>query len=268
MSIRVNNQFVNRLFVYYTYTQQEKQIEFYSAKTYFKSVNIYGETFQNEGREYFTLEIADLKTVSNNPTHINANKRKNSLFVVLNAKEGSYSLYIPSTAVKKWEIVENKKEYREGCVSVSYDNRLTLGEQIKVKTLDTEAHFERGDEPINNNLPRSVRNIEEELTNAREKLPLFDNEKHRKNRERYINLLEEKKKAGYKYLVYCHNSVPVTTDNITLLACVDHYEKSKEYIKIEKLTEELKTINRNWSILDTQDLLKRYKLTKKRSAKK
>ena len=254
--------------IVYTDNQSEKEIEFYGAKTYFKSVNLYGETYQAED-DYFTLEIDSLKIVRNNPTHINASKRRSDIFIVLFPYDHRRNaLYVPRSALKDWSVEDRKEEYRKGCISVCCDSRFIFGENIKVKTLTAKAYFAKPTDPADKNHREEVKRIDDEIEKTRSHISFFKGEKHRQARERYLALLEEKKRAGFEYLVYSYANEEVTTDNIRLLAPVDHYEKTAEYIKAEKLTKEMQTINKRWTIYNTLDLLERYKLTKKRSAKK
>ena len=81
-------------------------------------------------------------------------------------------------------------------------------------------------------------------------------------KKRVIALYESKLKEGYKYIVFRYRCKPTQANYIILYNCVDHYEKTKEYIKLEKLTEQLKNYCDRWTIQDTERLLKDYKLTK------
>lgn len=253
--------------IIYTDNQSEKAIEFYEAKTYFNAVNLYGETYQSE-QNYLTLEIDNLKIVRNNPTHINASKRRNDLFILSSNDYRQTALYIPRSALKDLSVEERKTEDRKGCFSVHYDSLLTFGENIKVKTTTAKAYFAKPTDPADKNHHEEIKSIDDEIEKTRSHISFFKGEKHRQARERYLALLEEKKRAGFGYLVYQYGSVEVTTDNLRLFAYIDHYEKTAEYIKAEKLTKEMQTINGRWTIYNTLDLLERYKLTKKRSAKK
>jgi hypothetical protein len=253
--------------IIYTDNQNENAIEFYEAKTYFSSVNLYGETYQSES-DYLTLEIDNLKIVRNNPTHINASKRRKDLFILASNDYQQTALYIPRSALKDLSVEERKTEDRKGCLSVHYDSLLTFGENIKVKTITAKAYFAKPTDQADKNHREEIKRIDDEIEKTRSHMSFFKGEKHRQARERYLALLEEKKRAGFEYLVYQYGSVEVTTDNLRLFGYVDHYEKSAEYIKAEKLTKELQTINERWTIYNTLDLLERYKLTKKRSAKK
>lgn len=75
----------------------------------------------------------------------------------------------------------------------------------------------------------------------------------------FTSWTKEKRRIVYKY-----RCIDVISDNLTFYNCVDHYEKSKEYIAAEKLTEEIKKICSSWYIYNTLELLKSYKITKKR----
>lgn len=246
--------------IIYTDDGAERILEFCNAKTFYNSVNLYGETYQSE-TNYLSVEIASLKNAKSN--QINACKRRGDIFTACE------SLYLPTSAYKSLTIEDKRKEYRKGCVSVFPVYHLTFdGELIQIKTKTLKSYFAKGDEPLEKDFHTEVKNLDEEVKESLDILAHYENEKLRQKKERYISLLAKKKSEGYKYLVYVHNSVPVTTDYLVLSGYVDHYEKSKEYQKTERLTEELKTINERWSIYDTEELLKRFTLTKKRSVKK
>ena len=266
--MKVNDYYQTNKIIFYNNTngeQTERIINPYNTKTFFNSVNIYGDTYLNSS-DYFNIIIEELKPVKNQDTHINASKRRNDYFIVLEKGTLQGVLYLPLSVVKEWTTKERKEERpsASGCVCVSYDDYLIFNKEIKITTKDTKVFFARGSDPIDRNYREDLQNIDDELQKAREHESLFKSDKIREAKKRYIALLEQKKKDGFDYIVYQYRCISVITDNLTFYNCVDHYEKSKDYIAAEKLTEEIKKICGSWYISNTLELLKSYKITKKR----
>ena len=158
--------------------------------------------------------------------------------------------------------ITNKKDMRgDGCINVSYDDKIVFDSDIKIICKNSKSYFAKGDDPA----PKSHCDIEL-ITD------LIAKEQERYNKypsvfyssKKLIDLYEEQLKQDKKYRVFEYRCEERNYNYLMLYNCVDHYEKTPEYIKAEKLTEELKSICSHWDVCDTLKLLKKYKLTKKR----
>lgn len=266
--MKVNDYYQTNKVIFYNSTtgeETERVINPYKTKTFFNSVNIYGETYRHNNDD-FIIKIEKLKPAKNQESHINASKRRNDYFIVLEKGTLNGVLYLPLSVVKEWKTEEEKEERpsASGCVCVSYNDYVIFNEDIKIATKDSKVYFAKGSDPIDRRYREDLKNIDEELQKAKETKSFFKSEEHRTKKDRYISLLESKKAQGFDYVVYQYRCIDVITDNLVFYGCVDHYEKSKEYIKAEKLTEELKKICSSWYIGYTLELLKHYNITKKR----
>ena len=241
----------------------------YNSKAFFPSVNIYGEPIEMYD-DYYKISVPDLVECKNNPVHIKAKQKQGCIFVVWTAdKYGSVygTLYIPMSAIISHDILEEKKDVQgRGCTCVSYNDKLVLDpKKIQLHCKDSVHYFAKGSDPA----PDSrcdLEDLHEELKKCREyleKYPTINPE----NRRRYIALLEQKIADGFTYKVSQYRCIDMVADYWVLYNCVDHYEKTPEYVKLEKLTDQLKKINKHWSEDNTVRLLASFKLTKKRGAK-
>lgn len=249
--------------------ETEKTINPYNSKAFFPSVNIYGEPIEIYD-DYYKISVPDLVECKNNPTHIKSKEKRGLIFVVwVVDKYGSVygSLYIPRTAVLSCETLTEKTDHQgRGCVCVSYNDKLVLDStKIQLICQDSRHYFAKGDD-IAPDGRCDFEDIAEELEKTRQfmkKYPQISQE----NRARYCALLEDKLAQGYKYRVSHYRCITTVADYWVLYNCVDHYEKTPEYVKLEKLTNQLKAINKHWDENDTVRLLAQFKLTKKRGAK-
>lgn len=258
---------ITNIILYSGNTETQKTINPYNAKAFFNSKNIFNETIESYD-DYFKIIIDNLAECINSEKHINANKKRNNIFVVwVRGKYGDVngSLYIPFNKVITHEIIEEKKDMRgDGCINVSYNDKIVFAPDIKIICLDSETYFAKGEEPIKNQF-ENITELEECIEKETERTKKYSNLFH--NRERLLNLYREKMQQGYKYKVFNYRAIETNYKYLVLYNCVDHYEKSESYIKAEKLTEQLKKINSHWGIDDTIKLLKSYKLTKTRTKK-
>ena len=255
---------IRTLVLYGANIESEKEINPYNAKAFFESENIFKENVIAYD-DYFKIVIDSLIECSANPTHINAKKRNNKIFVVW--RVGKYggvngSLYIPFSKVIKHEVIEEKKDMRgDGCINVSYNDKIVFDNDIKIICKNSKSYFAKSGDPIPNESRYNVEDLEELIkheTERAQKYPaIFKN-------DRLLKLYNEQLKQGKKYRVFEYRCEDRNYQYLMLYNCVDHYEKSKEYIKAEKLTEEIKKINNKWDVDDTIKLLKLFRLTKKR----
>ena len=262
--------FYKKIIFYANDNDQEmtRELNPYKVKAFYTSIDIYGDNYGTSS-DYLDIEIKGLILCNNNPQHINAKKRKNTIFIVLEAGTIEGVLYVPFNQVKTHEIEEQKEDYQgRGCVRVSYNDKITFFNSVKVFVRDNRAYFTKGDTPTPQNVRYDVESIEEKLNDLETKKPYFDNEERQRARAKLKALYQSKIKEGFAYIVYEFGYKWTEANYITFYNCVDHYEKSQEYIKLERLTKDLQAINERWSESDTSQLLKRYKLTKKRTTKK
>lgn len=255
---------INTIVLYGANLETVKEINPYNAKAFFTSKDIFGEDTEMYD-DYFHIIIENLMECKNFSTHINKQKKNNNIFVVwVRGKYGdiSGSLYIPFSKVLLHDVIEEKKDYyNNGCVNVSYNDKIIFNEEIKIICKDSEIYFAKPTDQIKNQ-HENIIDIDECITKETERAQKYPNVFH--NCERLIDLYKSKKEQGYKYRVFNYRANEKEYNYLMLYNCVDHYEKSAEYAKAEKLTEEIKKINNHWGIDDTIKLLKVFKLTKKR----
>lgn len=258
-----------RTFVIYDQEQneQERTINPYNSKAFFNSVDIYGEPLEIYD-DYYSIFVPDLVECKNNPTHIKAKEKKGLIFVVwVVDKYGSVygALYIPTNAIKSHEIIEEKRDMQgRGCVCVSYNDKIVFdSEKIKIECRDSKYFFAKGSDPIPESGRADVVDLREELEKSQEHLEKYLTLNPEK-RAKYIELLKQKIAEGYEYRVSQYRCTSTSANYLILYNCVDHYEKSADYIKLEKLTNQIRAINKHWGEDDTLKLLAIFKLTKKR----
>lgn len=241
-----------------------KEINPYNTKAFFTSKNIFNENVESYD-DYYKIIIENLIECANNPKHISAKKKNNNIFIVW--VRGKYSdingvLYIPFNKVILHEVITNKKDMRgDGCVNVSYDDKIIFDNDIKIICKDSDIYFAKPTDQIKSHY-ENITDIDECIAKEKERIQKYKNLFH--NCERLIELYESKKAQGYKYKVFNYRAIEKEYNYLMFYNCVDHYEKSAEYIKAEKLTESIKEINNKWDVDDTIKLLKLFKLTKKR----
>jgi len=251
--MKVNNNNGVKMVIYDNAKETTKALNPYATKALFESVNIYGEKYPASD-DYFSIIIDDLKQVRKN--HIEANKKRNICFICDNL------LYLPACKVVNIEIKENRKEYRAGCISISYDEIITFSEDIKIIVKDSETAFKKKSDPAGDNR-EEVKSIAEELQKAKEAKPLFN-----KNKDRYINLLEEKQKAGFDYIIFAYRVFEKTTNKIYFSNPVSREEKSKEYLHAEKVQKVLNDCvykNNQLSIYEVLAILKKCNVSIKKA---
>lgn len=255
---------IRKIVIYGGTVEKEKEINPYNAKAFFQSKNLFNETVESYD-DYFKIIIDDLIECNANPVHINAKKKNNKIFVVwVCGKYGDVNgvLYVPFSKILKHEIIEQKKDMRgDGCINVSYNDKIVFTDDIKIICKDSEIYFAKPSDPIKNQ-HEEIAEIDELIEKERERIEKYKNLFDKS--ERLINLYEQKKQEGYKYKVFNYRAIDKNYNYLMLYNCVDHYEKTPEYIKAEKLTEQIKKICSHWDVDDTVKLLKSYKLTKKR----
>lgn len=213
----------------------------------YKTLNVFGEPY-NWTENHPNLIIDDLKKVNRN--HIEANKRKGVNFYTYDDK-GELILYINKSMIEKIEELTEKKEYRKGDVSVQYNTLLTFKENI-VLVNEMNTKFVKADDPAEPNYYGSIKEIEEVIKDFRKST--------RAGTDKRIKSYQDKLKQGYKYIIY-----PITkknTNQLKIVRYVDHHEKTQERLEFEAINRELEKINSHWSEYHTEELLKRFKLTR------
>jgi len=248
------------------YNDQEetiKSISPYISRVYFKDTDIFGDTITNS-EDYYSIEVEGLLTCNNNPKHITAKKRRSECFIVLEPSTLEGVLYIPFNKVKTHEVQEVKKDYQNrGCVSVSHNDLMTFDDSVKLYAKASRHSFVKGSDPA----PRGnydADRIDERLEKLKNNpSPFLKRDPQRQ--ERLIALYEQKLAEGFDYIVWEYRCEWKKADSILFEGCVERYEKSPEYIKLEKLTNDLQTINSRWDMDDTIQLLKKFNITKKRN---
>ena len=255
---------IRTLVFYGVNIKSEKEINPYNAKAFFTTKNLFNEELESFD-DYFKIIISNLVECKNINTHINKQKKNNNIFVVwVRGKYGDIngSLYIPFSKVINHEVIEEKKDMRgDGCINVSYNDKIVFDNDIKIICNDSEIYFAKPTDQINNQHEKII-DIDECITEETERAQKYPDVFH--NCERLIELYKSKKEQGYKYRVFNYRAIEKNYNYLMLYNCVDHYEKSAEYIKAEKITADFKKICDRWGVDDTIKLLKIYKLTKKR----
>lgn len=268
MKINKYSNDVRTLVFYSENNEKEQSINPYNSKAFFDTTNMLGDSITSYD-DYYKIIISDLVECSNNQTHIKAKQKKGLCFVVWVAgKYGDVNgvLYIPFNKVKSHEIIEEKDDQRgDGCICVSYNDKIVFDDSIKIVCCDSEHYFLKGSDPL--------RNSNDDFTSigdciAKEEEHLQKYPTLYENAQRLIELYKEKQAQGFEYRCFSYRSINKDYKYLMLYNCVDHYEKTSEYVKAEKLTEEIKKINKNWGVDDTIKLLKAFKLTRKRTTKK
>lgn len=256
---------IRKVIIYNGAAETTKEINPYNIKAFYDSKNIFDEPTEGSD-DYPKVIINNLIECANNEKHINAKKKNNYIFVVW--VRGKYCgavdgvLYVPANKIKSHEVLTNKKDMRgDGCVNVSYDDKIIFNDEIKIVCKDSEVYFAKGDEPIKNHF-ESITDLDECIEKETERAEKYPSLFH--NAERLLTLYKEKKEQGYKYKVFNYRAIEKEYNYLIFYNCVDHYEKTAEYIKAEKMTEDIKRINKHWDVDDTIKLLKLFKLTKKR----
>lgn len=238
-----------------------REINPYNSKAFYTSKNIFDEAIEAYD-DYFKIVIDSVIECNNNEKHINAKKRKKLIFVVWVANKYGFvygSLYIPNEKIIMHEVLEDKKDYHgDGCFSVSYNDKIIFNNEIKIICKDSKAFFARGSDPaIDNAAVTLINELIDTETNRRIKYPnLFHNS------DRLIDLYNQKKKEGFDYRVFQYRVLDVNYNYVVFYNCVNHYEKTKEYIKLEKLTNEIKKCCDKWDIDNTKKLITSFKLIK------
>lgn len=264
--MKINN-FVNQIntiILYGANLETTKEINPYNTKAFFTTKNIFNEDTESYD-DYFKIIIENLIECKNIPTHINKQKKNDNIFVVwVRGKYGDINgaLYIPFSKVILHDVIEEKKDLRgDGCINVSYNDKIIFNNEIKIICKDSEIYFAKPTDQIKNQYEKII-DIDECIAKETERAQKYPNVFH--NCERLIELYKSKKEQGYKYRVFNYRAIEKNYNYVMFYNCVDHYEKSTEYTKAEKLTEEIKKINNKWDVDDTIKLLKSFKLTKKR----
>lgn len=251
----LNNHNGLKLVIYNNESQSEKALNPYTTKAIYKTLNIYDEKVETS-KDYFDFEIDNLKEVRKN--HIEANKKRNICFIC------DKTLYIPVCKVLNIETIETRKEYKKGCISISYDEIITFSEDIKIIVNDSVVYFAKKTDKCRYN-NEDIKSISEELQKAKETKLLFAGSETK--REKYIKLLEEKQKAGFDYLVFAYNVEKTTGEKVYFSNPVSKYEKSKEYIHAEKVQEALNKCiykNNQLSIYEVLSILEKCNISIKR----
>lgn len=257
-----------KIIFYSEQIEEKKPLNPYQAKAFFNSVDIFGDDIEMSD-DNFNIFVKELVPCCNNPQHINAKKRKNAVFIVLERGTLQGVLYIPFNKVKAHEVIEDKKDYQgRGCVCVCYNDKIIFDDSIKVYAKDSRSYFSKGSDPIPQGVRYECENLREKVEELEKKKSYFINEKATQRLERLKALYLQKIDDGFDHITFEYKYKTLEADYIVLYGFVDHYEKSPEYLKLERLTNELKTICDRWDESDTVELLKRYKLTKKRTSKK
>lgn len=258
---------ITNIVLYSGNTETQKNINPYNAKAFFNSKNIFNESIESYD-DYFKIVVENLTECANSERHINANKKRNNIFVVwVRGKYGEVdgSLYIPFNKVIFHEVIEDKKDMRgDGCINVSYNDKIVFLPEIQIICKDSIIYFAKGDEAIKSQF-ESVQDLEECIEKETERAKKYPSLFH--NCERLLTLYKEKQNQGFKYKIFNCRAIETNYKYLMLYNCVDHYEKSAEYIKAEKLTEHIKKINKHWDVDDTIKLLKSFKITKTRTKK-
>lgn len=267
--MKINNYYndIRTLVLYGDNTQKEQSINPYNSKAFFDTKNMFEEPCESYD-DYYHIYIANLVECNNNPTHINAKKKRELVFVVwVVGKHGDVNgvLYIPFNKVLTHEVIEKKKDMRgDGCVCVSYNDKIVFDDSIKIICKDSAHYFAKPNDQIRNQND-DITEIEGCIEKEQERLEKYGALFH--NSQRLIDLYKSKLEEGYKYRCFAYRYKDVNYKYLMLYNYVDHYEKSPEYVKAEKLTKDLAEINKHWDVDDTIKLLKTYKLTKKRASK-
>jgi len=262
--MKINNKYEARSLVLYdAENETKKSISPYISRVYFQDTDIFGDKMTNS-EDYYSIEVEGLLTSTNNAKHIAAKKRRSECFIVLEPSTVEGVLYIPFNKVKTHEVQEVKKDYQNrGCVSVSHNDLMTFDDSVKLYAKASRHSFVKGSDPISQ-WHSDIKRIDETLEKLKNNpSPFLKRDPQRQ--ERLIALYEQKLAEGFEYILWEYRCEWKKADSILFEGCVERYEKTPEYIKLENLTKDLKNIEERWDLDDTIKLLKIYKLTKKRN---
>jgi len=262
--MKINNKYEARSLVLYNDQEETtKSISPYISRVYFKDVDIFGDTITNS-EDYYSIEVNFLLISNKNPKNIQAKKRRQECFIVLEPGTLEGVLYIPFKRVLTHEITEVKKDHQNrGCVSVSHNDLITFDTSIQLYAKASRLSFVKGSDPAPSGHCDYER-IDERLEKLKNSPSPFL-KKDPERMARLIALYEQKLAEGFEYIVWEYRCEWKRAESILFEGHVERYEKSPEYIKLEKLTNDLKTINKHWGEDDTIQLLKKFNITKKRN---
>lgn len=243
----LNNHNGFKLVIYNNESQSEKALNPYATKAIYDTINIYDEKVETS-KDYFDLQIDDLKEVKKN--HIEANKKRNINFIC------DKVLYLPQNKILKIETIETRKEYHKGCISISYDEMITFTDDIKIIVGDSVSYFAKKSDKLRYS-NEDIKSISEEIQTAKETKSFFEShEKQKERKDKYIKLLEEKQKSGFDYLCFAFNVEKANAKKIYFSNCISKYEKSKEYLHAEKVQKILNSCCYSKDKLSINEVLK------------
>jgi hypothetical protein len=237
--------FVNEKLVKYVViygNSQEKKLEVCTGKALYRGVNLYNEPIDTSA-DYVAFENIAYKQAR----QVNKAKRNKEVFYTLE-KVSAYlditTLYIPESEIASIVYREESEEIKKGDKTFRDVNTIEF-KNIKVKTRKLEAEFKKPtDEYI-----RGYYHLEEI-----EKI--LNRQGNKANKEYLKNKIDQ----GFEYVIYKWSETE--SNKIEIKSYVTRHEKTQERLEFEAINRELERINNNWSEYYTEELLKRFKLTR------
>lgn len=222
---------------------QEKKLEVCTDKALYRDVNLYNEPIETSADCVVFENIAYKQA-----RQVNKAKRNKEVFYTLEKVktyiESVATLYIPESEIASLVYHEESEEIKKGDKTFRDVNTIEF-KNIKVKTRKLEAEFKKPTDEYT----RGYYHIEE----VEKILNRQDNEAHKE-------YLKNKIDQGYKYVIYKWSETESNT--IEIKSYTTRHEKTQERIEFEAINRELEKINNLWSEYHTEELLKRFKLTR------
>ena len=229
--LKVNGTRVDTTIIYKG--EEEKKLDGYSITSKTIITSVIDEKYEHD---YQYPEIDDCNIELVNKNQINKAKRENKNFLYIDRQTNKSYFYVNENEIEKIEDVEERHEYRTGCISIC-DNQLITFKNIKVSYDENKHVFLKADDPYRDGDVRQIKDMYEDAKKTGIK--------------KLIRFYKDKLDNNYKYAVLLREKETKTTNNIYIHNCVSREEKTAEYIKAEKITSKIQKIDERWSIYKT-----------------
>lgn len=222
---------------------QEKKFEVCTDKALYRDVNLYNEPIETSN-DYVAFENIAYKQAR----QVNKAKRNKEVFYTLEKVEtyleSVATLYIPESEIKNSVSREEYDEIKKGDKTFRDVNTIEF-KNIKVKTRKLEAEFKKPTDEYK----QGYWHLEE----VEKILNRQDNKAHKE-------YLKNKIDQGFKYVIYKWSETE--SNKVEIKSYTTRHEKTQERLEFEAINRELERINNHWSEYYTEELLKRFKLTR------
>lgn len=222
---------------------QEKKFEVCTDKALYRDVNLYNEPIETSN-DYVAFENIAYKQAR----QVNKAKRNKEVFYTLEKVEtyleSVATLYIPESEIASLVYREDSEEIKKGDKTFRDVNTIEF-KNIKVKTRKLEAEFKK----LTDEYTRGYCHLDD----IEEILKRQDNEAHKE-------YLKNKISQGFDYVLYKWSETE--SNKVEIKSYTTRHEKTQERLEFEAINRELERINNHWSEYYTEELLKRFKLTR------